>query len=277
MTNELAQRAQELRQLIFKTIYWAGGGHIPSSLSIAEILVVLYFRFLRVDPQDPHAQDRDRFILSKGHAGVALFSVLAMKGFFDRKLLASACHLGSPLGGHPDMVKVPGVDASTGSLGHGFPYGAGIAFAGKQDQKDYKVYCLLGDGECQEGSVWEAAIFAAQHKLDNLVAITDYNKLQAIDFLDNVGSLSPLADKWKAFGWEVVEVNGHDTEDISCALKKVPFKKGKPSMVIAHTVKGKGISFMENAPIWHYRMPNTEELKIALKDLQLSEEDLKSL
>lgn len=277
MTNDLAQRAHALRQLIFKTIYCAGGGHIPSGLSIAEILIVLYFRFLRVDPQCPHAQDRDRFILSKGHAGVALFSVLAMKGFFDRKLLGSSCHLGNPLGGHPDMVKVPGVDASTGSLGHGFPYGAGIAFAGKQHQKDYKVYCLLGDGECQEGSIWEAAIFSAQHQLDNLIAIIDYNKLQAIDFLDNVGSLSPLADKWKAFGWEVAEVDGHDIEDISCALEKIPLKKGKPSLIIAHTIKGKGISFMENAPIWHYRMPNAEELKIALKDLQLSEEDLRSL
>jgi transketolase len=178
---------------------------------------------------------------------------------------------GSILGGHPDMHKVCGVEASTGSLGHGFCFGAGIALAGKLDKKDYRVFVLLGDGECQEGSVWETAMFAPQHKLDNFIAIIDYNKIQAIDDVDKVVSLEPLAAKWEAFGWAVKEVDGHNIGQLHETLRQVPFVKGKPSLVIAHTVKGKGISFMENAAIWHYRLPDREELKIACKDLGLEE------
>jgi transketolase len=267
----LEKKAIELRKNIFKSICLAGGGHIAGSLSAVEILEVLYNGILRIDPGDPDAPDRDRFILSKGHAGVSLYAVLAEKGFFPKEQLAGIGRRGSDLGGHPDMRKVSGVEASTGSLGHGFCFGAGIALAGKLDAKDYRGFVLLGDGECQEGSVWETAMFAPQHKLDNLIAIIDYNKLQAIDSLDRIVSLEPVAAKWKAFGWEVKEVDGHNVRQLQEALSQVPFVKGKPSLVIAHTIKGKGISFMENAAIWHYRMPDKEELKIACKDLGLEQ------
>ena len=273
-TRELEAKSKELRKIIFKAIYHAGGGHLASSLSIADLLVVLYFKFLKVDPEKPGWDSRDRFILSKGHACAALYAILAQKGFFKRELLLSMCRKGSVLGGHPDMLKIPGVDASTGSLGHGFPYGVGIAFSGKLNERDYKVYSILGDGECQEGSIWEAAIFAAQHGLDNMIAIVDYNKLQAMDFIENIGSLDPLSEKWSAFGWKTTEIDGHNMEEIETALNKIPFKKGSPSLIIAHTTKGKGISFAENAPIWHYRMPDERELKVALKDLGMTEEEL---
>ena len=246
---------------------------MPSCLSIAEILTVLYFRILNIDPQDPRAKDRDRFILSKGHAGMALYSVLALKRFFDKELLFSSCRPGSILGGHPDMHKVPGVEASTGALGHGFPFAVGVALAGKIDQKRYKVFALLGDGECQEGSVWEAALFAPHHKLDNLTVIIDYNKLQAMDKIDHIVRLEPFVEKWKAFGWAVAQVNGHDIQGLYKVLSKTPLKKNKPTLVIAHTTKGKGISFMENVPIWHYRMPNPQEIQTACQDLGLQYEN----
>ncbi len=267
--QNLQEKTKELRRTIFKTIYRGGGGHIPGSLSIVEILVVLYHRVLRIDPDNPKAPLRDRFILSKGHAGVALYAILADKGFFDRKHLDTFGRRGSILGGHPDMHKVPGVEASTGALGHGFPFGVGMALAGKLDKKDYRVFILLGDGECQEGSVWEAALFAPQHKLDNLVVIIDYNKYQALDKLDRIVSLEPLVDKWKAFGWEVKEVDGHDMNRLENLFKSTPFVNGKPNLIIAHTIKGKGISFMENVPIWHYRLPNAEEMKVVCNELDL--------
>ena len=248
-----------------------GGGHIPACLSIVEILTVLYHQLLRIDPDNPKEADRDRFILSKGHASVALYAVLADKGFISFEELATYGHPGTVLGGHPDMYKVSGVEASTGALGHGFGFGVGMALAGKMDAKDYRVFTLLGDGECQEGSVWEAAMFAPQHKLDNLIAIIDYNKLQALDKLENIVSLEPLADKWTAFGWEVREVDGHDVTALLNVFQAVPFESGKPSLIIAHTTKGKGISFMENVPIWHYRLPDTEEMKIACAELGLDE------
>lgn len=266
---EAENKAKELRKTIFRTICQGGGGHIPASLSIVEILTVLYGDILKIDPKDPKNPGRDRFILSKGHAGVALYAVLAEKGFFDKKHLNTFGKRGSILGGHPDMHKVPGVEASTGALGHGFPFGVGIALAGKLDREDYRVFVLLGDGECQEGSVWEAALFAPQHKLDNLIAIIDYNRFQAMDSVDKIVALEPLADKWKAFGWEVAEVDGHDMTKLRSTFKKTPFAKGKPSLVIAKTTKGKGVSFMENAPIWHFRLPNEEEMKIACKELEL--------
>ncbi len=270
-TEKLQGIAKDIRKNIFKTICNGGGGHIPASLSIVELLVFLYYHILNIDPADPKNKGRDRFILSKGHACVALYNILAKKGFFPKAELNKFGRKNSILGGHPDMHKIPGVEASTGSLGHGLSFGMGIVLAGKLNQKDYKVYVILGDGECQEGSVWEAAMFAAQNKLDNLVAIIDYNKIQAMDYLDKVVSVDPIIDKWRAFGWEVREVDGHSFTDLSKTFLSLPFVKDKPSMVIAHTTKGKGISFMENSPIWHYRFPNKEELEIACKELDLAD------
>jgi transketolase len=267
---DLEKKAKELRKDVFQSICSGGGGHIAGSLSIIEILEVLYNGILRIDPENPGFPDRDRFILSKGHAGVSLYAVLAERGFFPKEELSKFGKKNGRLGGHPDMHKVCGVEASTGSLGHGFCFGAGIALAGKLDKKDYRVFVLLGDGECQEGSIWETAMFAPQHKLDNLIAIIDYNKIQAIDSLDEIVTLEPLAAKWKAFGWEVREVDGHDIAQLLQTLRAVPFVSGKPSLIIAHTTKGKGISFMENAAIWHYRLPDKEEMKIACKDLGLA-------
>jgi len=265
----LEKKAKQLRKTVFSCIYLGGGGHITGSLSTIEILAVLYNGILRIDHKNPKAPNRDRFILSKGHAGVSLYAVLADRSFFPKEELCKFGKRDGVLGGHPDMLKVPGVEASTGSLGHGFSFGAGIALAGKLDKKKYRVFILLGDGECQEGSVWETAMFASQYKLDNLIAIIDYNKIQAIDRLDKIVSLEPLGAKWKAFGWKVKEVDGHNIVQLHRVLNSVPFAKGKPSLIIAHTIKGKGISFMENVPIWHYRLPNQEELRIACKDLGL--------
>lgn len=268
---ELKKISENIRKDIFKTICRGGGGHIPASLSIVEILVFLYNRILKVNPENPKDLNRDRFILSKGHAAVALYAVLADKGFFPKSELNKFGKKESILGGHPDMHLVPGVEASTGSLGHGFPFAVGVALAGKQDKRDYKVYVLLGDGECQEGTIWEAAMFAPQHQLDNLIAIIDSNKIQAMDYLDKIVCLEPLVDKWKAFGWETREVDGHNFSQLEGIFRKVPFIKGKPSLIIAHTIKGKGVSFMENAPIWHYRLPNEKEMKIACKELSLED------
>lgn len=265
--TDLQQKARQLRKTIFEVICQGGGGHIPACLSVVEILTVLYHQVLHVDPENPRDPDRDRFILSKGHASVALYAILADKGFISYEQLATYGHSGTMLGGHPDMYAVVGVEASTGALGHGFGFGVGMALVGKMDGKDWRVFTLLGDGECQEGSVWEAAMFAPQHNLDNLIAIIDYNKLQALDRLANIVSLEPLADKWKSFGWEVREVDGHDTPALLDIFQAVPFASGKPSLVVAHTIKGKGISFMENVPIWHYRLPNADEMKIACAQL----------
>jgi len=267
--QDLSQKAKEIRKSVFKTICNGGGGHLTGSLSIVEILTVLYNSILRIDPKKLKDPNRDRFILSKGHAGVSLYAVLADKGFFDKKHLDTYGKKGTILGGHPDMYKVPGVEASTGALGHGFPFGVGIALAGKKDKKDYRVFVVVGDGECQEGSIWEAALFAAQFKLDNLTVILDYNKLQAMDRLDTIIGLNPLAEKWKSFGWEVKEVDGHDMNALHKLFTSVPFSPGKPNLILAHTIKGKGVSFMENVPIWHYRLPNAEEMKKACEELGL--------
>lgn len=268
--KNLTDKAKEVRRILFKTICNGGGGHTPASLSIVEILTVLYFEILNVDPKNPRWPERDRFILSKGHAGVALYAVLAQKGFFDAELLNTFGKFGTILGGHPDMHKVPGVEASTGSLGHGFPFSVGVALAGKIDKASYRVFTVVGDGECQEGSVWEAAMFAPKHRLDNLVCIVDHNKLQAMDRLDNIVPLAPLAEKWKAFGWAVCEVDGHNVGQLKDVFSRRSIEPGKPALIIAHTVKGKGVSFMENVPIWHYRMPGPKELEIAAAELGLT-------
>lgn len=267
--KDLENKARELRKAVFKAICKGGGGHIPASLSIVEILIVLYCDVLKIDPKSPKDPMRDRFILSKGHAGVSLYAILADRGFFDKKCIDTFGKCGTILGGHPDMHRVAGVEASTGALGHGFPFGVGVALAGKMDKKNYRVFVLVGDGECQEGSVWEAALFAPQHKLDNLTVIIDYNKLQAMDRLEKIVSLEPLVDKWRSFGWEAKEVDGHSIPELGDIFKSLPFISGKPNLIIAHTTKGKGISYMEEAPIWHYRLPNKEEMKIACEELGL--------
>ncbi len=268
---DLQKKTKELRKTIFRTICNGGGGHIPASLSIVEILTVLYYNILNVNPKKPKENGRDRFILSKGHACVALYAILADKDFFDKKHLDTFGRQDTILGGHPDMYKIPGVEATTGALGHGFPFGMGMALAAKLDKKDYRVFVLLGDGECQEGSIWEAALFAPQRKLDNIIVILDYNKYQALDSLDSIVSLEPFVDKWKAFGWEVREVDGHNISKLQNVFESIPFVSGKPNLIIAHTTKGKGISFMENIPIWHYRLPNKEEMKIACNELGLED------
>lgn len=267
--EELKAKAYKARQEIFKMVCGAGGGHTPACLSIVEILVTLYNGVLKVNPAEPRHPDRDRFILSKGHGGVALYAVLADKGFFPQDLLSTHGKKGTILGGHPDMHKVPGVEASTGALGHGFSFGAGIALAAKRSAKDYRVFVVVGDGECQEGSIWEAALFAPQMKLDNLIVIVDHNKLQAMGRLEDIIGMSPLAEKWKAFGWVVEEVKGNDINELSNVFRRIPFEPGRPSCIIAHTIKGKDISFMENAAIWHYRQPNSQETAVACKELGL--------
>ena len=248
----------------------AGSGHIAPSFSCADILVALYFQILNIDKNHLDDINRDRFILSKGHASAALYSILAEKGIIEKQLLDTFCQKGSVLGAHPESHLIPGVDVSTGSLGHGLSFGSGIALAGKIDHKDYRTFVLLSDGECQEGSIWEAAAFAAQHKLDNLVVIVDYNKLQSLGRTNDILSLEPFCDRWKSFGWEVHEVDGHDISQIVDNLQSIPFIKNKPNILVAHTVKGKGVSFMENVPLWHYRIPSTkEEMKIACEELDI--------
>jgi len=272
--TELENIAKKIRRKTFLMIFHAGSGHIAPSLSTVELLVALYFKVLKIDKNNHKSDNRDRFILSKGHACAALYAVLAEKEIIDESILNTFCQKGSILGGHPERHLIPGVELSTGSLGHGLSFGAGVAFAGKLDKKDYRVFTLLSDGECQEGSVWEAATFASHHKLDNLIAIVDHNKLQSLGRVEDILSLHPFADKWKSFGWEVREVDGHNISKIINVLECIPFSKNKPSVLIAHTIKGKGISFMENVPTWHYRLPNEDEMKIVLKELDIDKSEL---
>jgi transketolase len=264
---DLKDLAKEVRKKIINTTFNAHTCHIASCLSCVEILVFLYFKVLKVNPKDPWGENRDRFILSKGHAVAALYSVLAQRGFFKESLLKTYCKNGGKLSGHSTYRCAPGVEASTGSLGHGLPMSVGIALAGKMDKKNYRVFTLLSDGECDEGSNWEAALFASHHKLDNLVVIIDYNKLQAFGKTNEILNLEPLALKWKSFGWEVKEINGNDFNQIKKVFSKVPFKKGKPSLLISHTIKGKGVSFMEDKLEWHYYNLDKESKEKALSDI----------
>ena len=235
-----------------------------------ELLVVLYGRVLRVDPGQPGWPERDRFVLSKGHACAALYSVLAASGFFPRSWLDTFYQNGAHLAGHITHTNVPGVDASTGSLGHGLPLATGMALAGKRDHRNYRVFALLSDGECDEGSTWEAILFAGHHQLENLVAIVDYNKIQSIGRVEDVLDLEPIADKWRACRWGLREIDGHNLEEIEGALAALPLEPGHPSCIVAHTVKGKGVSFMENNLLWHYRAPNEQELVQALQELEVT-------
>lgn len=252
----------------------AKSGHPGGSLSAVEILTVLYFREMRVRPQEPHWAERDRFVLSKGHAAPVLYGTLAEKGYFPKEELLGLRQTGRMLQGHPDMKRIPGVDMSTGSLGQGLSAANGMALAGKLDQKDYRVYVLLGDGEMAEGQVWEAAMAAAHFKLDNLTAILDFNGLQIDGRTDEVMSSAPLPEKWHAFGWNVVEVDGHDIVALQGALAEAKTVKGRPTILIAKTIKGKGVSFMENAVAWHGAAPNAEQGEQGLQELREEAERL---
>ena len=252
----------------------ANASHIGSSLSMADLMAVLYGELLRFDPQRPDWPERDRFILSKGHGCAALYAVLAETGYFPVERLETFYQDGSPLAGHATHKDVPGVEVSTGSLGHGLSLGTGMALAAKRDGKDWRVWCVVSDGECDEGSTWEAALFAPHHRLDNLVVIVDYNKIQSFGTVKEVLDLEPLADKWRAFGWGVREIDGHDLGAIREAYTAVPFVPERPSCIVAHTIKGKGVSYMENQLLWHYRAPRGADLETALRDLgdQIGEE-----
>lgn len=263
--------ATQIRVHVLKMIHRAQSSHIGTSLSAADLLTVLYSKVLRIDPSRPDWIERDRFILSKGHGCAAVYAVLAERGFFSKEWLETYCQDGSHLAGHITHHGVPGVEASTGSLGHGLSIGCGMALAGKRDGRSYRVFVLLSDGECDEGSTWEAALFIPHHRLDNLVAIVDYNKIQSFGTVKEVLDLDPLASKWQAFGWATQDIDGHDFEQIENALLSVPFEPGRPSCIIAHTIKGKGVSFMENKLAWHYTPPNDDELRRALAELGVFE------
>ncbi|WP_073089498.1 transketolase [Thermosyntropha lipolytica] len=268
--RNLEAKARVLRGHILRMLTQAGSGHTGGSLSAADIVACLYFWEMNIDPQNPRDPNRDRFVLSKGHAAPVLYAALAEKGFFPQEMLSTLRKLGSPLQGHPDMKKLPGVEASTGSLGQGISWAVGMALGGKLDNRDYRVYALLGDGELQEGMVWEAFMAAAHYKLDNLVAIIDHNGLQIDGRISEVMSPEPVGDKLNAFGWEVISIDGHNIEEILKALEEARKVKGKPTAIVAETVKGKGVSFMENRVEWHGVAPKEEELKRALSELGLA-------
>lgn len=264
------QLAWRIKRHAVEMTHISQGSHIGSVLSVADIIAVLYSDIMYVNPEDPGDENRDRFILSKGHAGAAIYAALAEKGFFKAEELLTHYADGSRLSGHVSHKGVPGVEVSTGSLGHGLPMGAGMALAAKYDGKEHNIFVVMGDGECDEGSVWECALFANQFKLDNLIAVIDHNKMQSLDFCENTMALAPFGDKWRAFGWNVYDIDGHDHSQLKCALKEAKDNKnGKPSVIIANTVKGKGISFMEMNILWHYRFPHDgEEYDNAVAELE---------
>jgi len=263
----LRQLAAKVRRHSVEMTHNAKASHVGSSLSMVELLAVLYGCVLRVNPTQPDWPERDRFILSKGHGCAAYYAVLAETGFFPLDWLATFYQDGSKLAGHATHTHVPGIEISTGSLGHGLSVATGMALTGKRDGLSWRVFCLLSDGECDEGSTWEPILFAPQHKLDNLIAIVDYNKIQSLGTVKEVIDLDPFADKWRAFGWAVREVDGHNLAEIEAVLTSLPFEPGRPSCVIAHTIKGKGVSFMEDRLLWHYRTPQGEEYAAALTEL----------
>jgi transketolase len=259
--------ARKVRRHALRMVSKGGSSHIGSIFSMADIAAVLYGRVLDVDPKAPGKPDRDRFILSKGHAGAGVYACLAERGFFPVEKLDTHYQDGSDLSGHVSHKGIPGVELSTGSLGQGLPVGAGMALSAKRDGAPQRVFVLVGDGECDEGSTWEAALFAGHHHLDNLVTIVDCNGIQSLAPTAETLDLEPFPDKWRAFGWSVVEVDGHDHEALFAALSSVPAQTGRPTCVIARTVKGKGVSFMENSVLWHYRCPRGAEFDSALLEL----------
>jgi transketolase len=258
--EQLNQLAKEFRYIITDIMCRAGGGHIGGSLSLVEIIITLYFRIMNLKPEEPRWEDRDRFILSKGHAGPTLYTALAYKGFIPKDLLLTLNANGTKLPSHVDQVITPGVDQTAGSLGQGLSCATGIALASKIHKRNHNVFCVVGDGESQEGQIWEAAMFAAHHKLDNLVVITDYNKMQIDAEVENIVSLEPVVDKWRSFGWEVFEINGHDWDDIYDTIHKAIAVKDKPAMIVAHTVKAKGNVCYENRIECHFiSIPDEDE------------------
>ncbi len=264
---KLAEVALNVRRDIITEVYSAGAGHPGGSLGIADILSYLYFEEMNVDPKNPKNPDRDRFVMSKGHCAPALYGILAEKGFFPKEDLKGFRSIDSYLEGHPDMKGVPGVDMSTGSLGQGICAANGMALAGKLDGKNYRVYAILGDGELEEGQVWEAAMFAPHYKLDNVTIFVDFNGLQIDGDITKVMNPTPIDKKFEAFGWNVVTCDAHDFDSIEAAVSAAKACKGKPTAVIAKSIKGKGVSFMENEAGWHGKAPNEEEYKQAMKDL----------
>ena len=276
MTNqELAKVANEVRKGVVTAVHAAKSGHPGGSLGTADIMTYLYFEEMNIDPADPHKADRDRFVLSKGHAAPGLYSVLANRGYFPVEELETLRHIGSRLQGHPNMNDAPGIDMSTGSLGQGISAAVGMALAAKHWGDSYRVYTLLGDGECEEGQVWEAAMFAGNHALDNLVAVVDHNGLQIDGTIDEVNSAMPLADKFRAFKWHVIELaDGNDMTQIEAAFAEAREVTGVPVAIIAETVKGKGVSFMENQVGWHGKAPNDEQWAQAKAELEAKIKEL---
>ena len=271
---KLMKTANEIRKGIVSSVHSAKAGHPGGSLSAADIFTYLYFEELRIDPKEPKKADRDRFVLSKGHTAPGLYSALAERGYFPKEDLLTLRHVGSYLQGHPDMKHIPGVDMSSGSLGQGISAAVGMAIAGKMDDADYRVYTLLGDGEIQEGQVWEASMLAASHKLDNLVVIVDNNNLQIDGTIEEVNSPYPIDKKFEAFNFHVTKIDGNDFDQIDAAFKEAKTVKGQPTAIIAKTVKGKGVSFMENQVGWHGKAPNDEEYKVAMEELEKAGEAL---
>ena len=265
--KELQKCANKVRQGIIESVYNAKSGHPGGSLSVADILTVLYFNQMNIDENNPQAKGRDRLVLSKGHTAPALYSVLALKGFFDMNEIKSLRNIESRLQGHPDMKKIPGVDASTGSLGQGLSIANGMALASKMNSEGVRVYCICGDGEIEEGQIWEAAMTSAHYKLDNLCLVIDNNNLQIDGKVNEVMNIYPIDEKFKSFGFETINVDGHNMEELIKAFETAKKVKGKPTAIIANTIKGKGVSFMENIASWHGKAPNHEEYELAMKEL----------
>lgn len=266
--QELEKQARKIREDIIEEVYSAKSGHPGGSLSVADILTVLYFREMNINPENPDGEERDRFVLSKGHCSPALYSCLANRGFFPVEDLKTFRNINSYLQGHPDKNKVPGVDMTTGSLGQGLSAANGMAIAGKMDKKDYRVYCVLGDGEIEEGQIWEAAMAANKYQLDNLCVIVDNNNLQIDGTIEEVMSSYPIDEKFRSFGFQVINIDGHDIEEIIKAFEVAKNVKGKPTCIIAKTIKGKGVSFMENQAGWHGKAPNEEQYKQAMTEMR---------
>lgn len=265
--SSTADLANRIRRRAIKMIHRAKTSHVGSVFSAVDVLAYLYENVLQVDPDRPDWRERDRFILSKGHASAGLYALLAERGFFPDSWLDEFCMDGGRLAGHVTHHGVPGIEFSTGSLGHGLALACGTALVGKREGRSFRVFTMLSDGECDEGSTWEAALFAPFHRLDNLVTIVDYNKIQSLGSVKEVLDLDSLAEKWKAFGWSVREIDGHDFVQIASAFSTVPAEVNRPTCIIAHTIKGKGVTFMENKLLWHYRAPDENEYRLALAEL----------
>jgi len=272
LIKNLEKKANIIRRYIVEMISNAEGGHIGGALSIVDIMAVLYFHILKIDPENPEREDRDRVVLSKGHASAAWYAALAERGYFPKEELLTFDHINSRLQGHPDMNKTPGVDMSSGSLGQGISVALGMALAARYLKKTYRTFVILGDGETQEGQAWEAAMVASNYNTDNLIAILDYNKLQLYGQTNTIMNIEPVIEKWRVFGWNTIEINGHRINEIVQALEEAIKFEGKPTIVVAHTIKGKGVSFMENKVEWHSLAPNKEQAKQALKELGYSNE-----